>query len=53
VLVKASYIRHGARMNGRGIVGLCDAIREMGGDVMCDPAVPVVQPVELWTLNDD
>jgi hypothetical protein len=51
VLVKADYIRRGARMNGKGLVGLCDNIREMGGEVWCDPRVPVVQPVELWVKN--
>lgn len=53
VLIDANYIRRGARMNGGGLVGLCDSIRQMGGEVWCDPRVPVVQPVELWTLNDD
>lgn len=53
VLVKADYIRAGARMNGGGLVGLCESIRGMGGTVMCDPRLHVVQPVELWTLNND
>lgn len=53
VLVKAGYIRRGARMNGGGLVGLCESIRGMGGEVWCDPRVPVVQPAELWTLNHD
>lgn len=53
VLIKADYIRAGARMRGGGLVGLCESIREMGGEVWCDPRVPVVQPVELWTLNND
>lgn len=53
VLLQADYIRQGARMNGGGLVGLCDAIRAMGGEVWCDPRVPVVQPAELWTINDD
>lgn len=53
VLIDAKYIRQGARMNGNGLVGLCDSIRALGGEVWCDPAVPVVQPVELWTINDD
>lgn len=53
VLIKADYIRRGARMHGNGLVGLCDSIREMGGTVMCDPRVPVVQPMELWTENND
>jgi len=52
-LIKADYIRRGARMNGGGMVGLCDSIRQMGGEVWCDPRVPVVQPTELWTMNDD
>lgn len=53
VLVKADYIKRGARMNGNGLVGLCEAIRGMGGDVWCDPRVHVVQPVELWVFNDN
>jgi hypothetical protein len=53
VLIKADYIRRGARMNGGGLVGLCQSIRDLGGQVWCDPRVPVVQPTELWTLNDD
>lgn len=53
VLIQAEYIRRGARMNGGGLVGLCRAIREMGGEVWCDPRVPVVQPAELWRFNDD
>lgn len=53
VLIDADYIRRGARMNGGGLVGLCESIREMGGEVWCDPRVPVVQPAELWTFNDD
>lgn len=53
VLIKAEYLRRGARMNGNGLVGLCESIRGLGGTVWCDPRVPVVQPLELWTLNDD
>lgn len=53
VLIKADYLRRGARMNGNGLVGLCESIRGLGGTVWCDPRVPVVQPLELWTLNDD
>lgn len=53
VLFDAEYVRRGARMNGGGLVGLCDAIRAMGGEVWCDPRVPVVQPMELWTSNND
>jgi hypothetical protein len=53
VLVDASYIRRGARMHGNGLVGLCDDIRRLGGEVWCDPTVPVVQPVELWNFNND
>jgi hypothetical protein len=52
VLVEAAYIRRGARMRGNGLVGLCDMVREMGGEVWCDPRVPVVQPTELWTIKD-
>lgn len=53
VLIEADYIRRGARMNGGGLVGLCDSIRHMGGQVWCDPRVPVVQPMELWQSNND
>lgn len=53
VLVKADYIRRGARMAGGGLVGLCDAVRGLGGEVWCDPLVPVVQPMELWTMHND
>lgn len=53
VLIKADYIRKGARMDGQGVVGLCDAVRARGGTVMCDPSVEVIQPVELWTINND
>lgn len=53
VLIKGDYIRQGARMNGGGLVGLCEDIRRLGGEVMCDPRVPVVQPVELWTFHND
>lgn len=53
VLLDAEYIRRGARMNGNGLVGLCDGIRSLGGTVWCDPTVPVIQPLELWTHNDD
>jgi hypothetical protein len=52
-LIKADYIRRGARMNGGGMVGLCESILGLGGEVWCDPRVPVVQPTELWTLNND
>jgi hypothetical protein len=53
VLVQAEYVRRGARMNGGGLVGLCQSIRDMGGQVWCDPTVTVVQPAELWTMNND
>lgn len=53
VLVKADYIRRGARMDGGGLVGLCEEVRGLGGEVWCDPRVPVVQPMELWTANND
>lgn len=53
VLIDADYIRRGARMNGGALVGLCESIREMGGEVWCDPRVPVVQPAELWAFNND
>jgi hypothetical protein len=53
VLVDAGYVRRGARMNGGALVGLCDSIRGMGGEVWCDPSVPVVQPAELWVFNND
>jgi hypothetical protein len=53
MLVQADYIRRGARMGVGGVVGLCDVIREMGGEVFCDPRVPVSQPLELWVFNDD
>lgn len=53
VLIDAAYIRRGARMRGNGLVGLCADIRRMGGEVWCDPRVPVVQPTELWVFNDN
>ena len=53
VLIDADYVRRGARMNGGALVGLCESIRGMGGEVWCDPGVSVVQPAELWTFNDD
>lgn len=53
VLIDAAYIHKGARMNGNGLVGLCESIRSIGGEVWCDPSVPVVQPFELWTVNND
>ena len=53
VLIDAWYIKRGARMNGNGLVGLCESIRSLGGEVWCDPSVPVVQSFELWTVNDD
>jgi hypothetical protein len=53
VLIDADYIRRGARMNGNGLVGLCESIRSLGGEVWCAPKVPVVQPLELWTVNND
>jgi len=53
VLIDAHFIRKGARMNGNGLVGLCDSIRSLGGEVWCDPSVPIVQPLELWTINND
>jgi hypothetical protein len=52
-LIDASYLRRGARMFPEGFVGLCDSIRALGGTVWCDPTVPVIQPLELWTFNDD
>lgn len=53
VLIDAEYVRRGARMSGGGLVGLCDSIRSLGGEVWCDPRVPVVQPMELWQANND
>lgn len=53
VLVDAVYLRKGCRMNGNGLVGLCDSMRAAGGEVWCVPYVPVVQPFELWQANDD
>jgi len=53
VMIDADYVRRGASMNGNGLVGLCDSIRSLGGEVWCDPRVPVVQPFELWTENND
>lgn len=53
VLIDASYIDAGCRMNGNGLVGLCESIRARNGEVWCDPRVPVVQPLELWTINND
>lgn len=52
-LIDAAYLRRGARMFPEGFVGLCDSIRRLGGQVWCDPRVPVVQPVELWRFNND
>jgi hypothetical protein len=40
VLLDAWWIRQGCRMNGNGLV-------------WCDPRIPVVQPLELWTANND
>jgi hypothetical protein len=53
VVIDAEYIRNGARMNGNGLVGLCESIRSMGGDVTCLRDVPVVQPVETWRFEND
>lgn len=53
VLLDAYFIRLGCRMRGKALVGLCDEIRQAGGVVMCDPTVPVCQPIELWRFNDD
>lgn len=53
VLLDAEYLRRGCRMNGNGLVGLCDAMRAAGGEVWCDPRIPIVQPFELWSFNDD
>lgn len=51
VMVEAEYIRRGARFVNYGLVELCRQVRRMGGSVWCDPRVPVVQPVELWTFE--
>jgi len=52
-LVDAEYLRRGARCFPGGFVGLCESVRRLGGEVWCDPTVPVVQPLELWKFNDD
>jgi hypothetical protein len=52
-LIDAAYLRRGARMFPEGFVGLCGAVRSLGGTVWCDPRIPVVQPLELWKYNDD
>lgn len=54
VLIDAWWIRQGCRMNGNGLVGLCESMRaKANGEIWCDPRVPVVQPLELWTVNND
>lgn len=50
-LIDAAYLRGGARMENEGFVGLCDRIRQMGGEVWCDPRIIVNQPLELWTFQ--
>lgn len=54
VLMDAWWIRQGCRMGGNGLVGLCDAMRATAsGEVWCVPTVPVVQPFELWSFQND
>lgn len=53
MLVRGDYIRRGARMDGYGVMRLCDNVRRLGGWVTYDESVPVVQPVEHWTYQND
>lgn len=52
-LIDASYLRSGARFGCGAFVALCQAVSDRGGEIWCDPSVPVVQPLELWEFNDD
>jgi hypothetical protein len=52
-LINAEYLRLGARMENEGFVGLCDRIRQLGGEVWCDPRIVVNQPLELWTFQNN
>ena len=52
-LIDCEYLRGGARFFPGAFVTLCESIRGLGGEVWCDPRVPVVQPVELWNFNDN
>jgi hypothetical protein len=53
VLINGDYIRQGPRMNGNGLVGLCEGIRSRGGVIGFAPWIPVVQPVQLWRYEND
>lgn len=52
-LIKAEWLRLGARMENNGFVGLCERIGLMGGEVWCDPRVIINQPLELWTFQNN
>ncbi|NBW21642.1 MAG: hypothetical protein EBR82_78170, partial [Caulobacteraceae bacterium] len=52
-LIKGEYLRCGARMENEGFVGLCDRIRQLGGEIWCDPRLIINQPIELWTFQNN
>jgi hypothetical protein len=52
-LIDASYLRLGARMECEGFVGLCDRIRQQGGEIWCDPTLTINQPLELWMFQNN
>lgn len=52
-IIDVEYIRRGACFGSNGFVELCERVRSLGGTVWCDPRVPVVQPLELWRINND
>jgi len=52
-LIDAGYLRRGARFTPGAFVSLCEQVRELGGEVWCDPRVEIHQPLELWEFNHD
>jgi|GEM_PF-6719039 len=52
-LIDARWLRYGARMEHDGFVRLCDQIRQMEGEVWCDPRIIINQPLELWTFQNN
>ena len=52
-LIDAGIIRRGARFLPGAFINFCQWVHALDGEVWCDPRVKIVQPLELWTFNND
>lgn len=52
MMFPADQLRRNVRFHNMGVRDLCKQFKENGLKIWCDPTIHVIQPVELWTVQE-